>query len=255
MFRTCVASLLFLAALTAGARNAAATQAADEGFEAIVKEMTQENQDLVAKYRAEKDPQEQAKIRAQILGIAPKYAKRFLDFARDNASDPNAATALGRVIASTRGGPQFEEALNLLVTNHIDSPEIATVSQALASSRDPKAEETLRVIAEKSKDRGAQGTALMALASRLGDSAGREGSAEKTQKAIAMLERVVKDYADVAGARGPLGDQAKADLSNLQKFGVGQVAPEIQAEDIDGVTFKLSDYRGKVVMLDFWGHW
>jgi hypothetical protein len=36
---------------------------------------------------------------------------------------------------------------------------------------------------------------------------------------------------------------------------VGQVAPEIEAEDIDGIPFKLSDYRGKVVVLDFWGHW
>lgn len=36
---------------------------------------------------------------------------------------------------------------------------------------------------------------------------------------------------------------------------VGQLAPEIENEDIDGETFKLSDYRGKVVMLDFWGHW
>jgi hypothetical protein len=35
----------------------------------------------------------------------------------------------------------------------------------------------------------------------------------------------------------------------------GQLAPEIAREDIDGVPFKLSDYRGKVVVLDFWGHW
>ncbi len=36
---------------------------------------------------------------------------------------------------------------------------------------------------------------------------------------------------------------------------IGQRAPEIEGEDIDGVTFKLSDYRGKVVVLDFWGDW
>ena len=36
---------------------------------------------------------------------------------------------------------------------------------------------------------------------------------------------------------------------------VGQVAPEIEGEDLDGVPFKLSDYRGKVVVLDFWGNW
>jgi hypothetical protein len=36
---------------------------------------------------------------------------------------------------------------------------------------------------------------------------------------------------------------------------IGQNAPEIDGEDVDGVKFKLSDYRGKVVVLDFWGHW
>ena len=36
---------------------------------------------------------------------------------------------------------------------------------------------------------------------------------------------------------------------------VGSVAPEIQGEDVDGVRFQLSDYRGKVVVLDFWGDW
>ena len=25
--------------------------------------------------------------------------------------------------------------------------------------------------------------------------------------------------------------------------------------DLDGVAFKLSDYKGKIIMLDFWGNW
>src|SRR5881397_2162529 len=36
---------------------------------------------------------------------------------------------------------------------------------------------------------------------------------------------------------------------------VGQPAPEIEGEDIDGNRMKLSDFRGKVVVLDFWGFW
>jgi len=36
---------------------------------------------------------------------------------------------------------------------------------------------------------------------------------------------------------------------------IGMQVPDIVGEDIDGVKFKLSDYKGKVVMLDFWGDW
>lgn len=38
-------------------------------------------------------------------------------------------------------------------------------------------------------------------------------------------------------------------------LGIGKEAPDIEGTDIDGKPFKLSDYRGKVVFLDFWGHW
>jgi len=36
---------------------------------------------------------------------------------------------------------------------------------------------------------------------------------------------------------------------------VGQPAPEIDGEDLASECFLLSDYRGKVVLLDFWGFW
>jgi predicted Zn finger-like uncharacterized protein len=52
--------------------------------------------------------------------------------------------------------------------------------------------------------------------------------------------------------QGPQGNQPKAAPSPLD---VGKVAPEIEGEDIDGKRFRLSDYRGKVVVIDFWGHW
>ena len=37
---------------------------------------------------------------------------------------------------------------------------------------------------------------------------------------------------------------------------VGKPAPEIDAKDAQtGAAVKLVDYRGKVVVLDFWGQW
>ena len=84
----------------------------------------------------------------------------------------------------------------------------------------------------------------------------RELDAEAVGKEIeGLLEQVVEQYADVPGPRGSLGDTAKPDLFEIRFLSIGKQAPEIEAGDTDGETFKLSDYRGKVVMIDFWGHW
>ena len=70
-----------------------------------------------------------------------------------------------------------------------------------------------------------------------------------------FAERVVKDFADLKHYRGSLGDAAKRELYEIEKLGIGKTAPEIAGEDIAGTKFKLTDYRGKVVVIDFWGNW
>ncbi len=81
------------------------------------------------------------------------------------------------------------------------------------------------------------------------------------------IEEADKDSADYKSARGILLASAKkADDQGLvreiravidlrEKLGVGGVAPDIAGVDLDGVEFKLSDYKGKVIFLDFWGDW
>ncbi len=44
-------------------------------------------------------------------------------------------------------------------------------------------------------------------------------------------------------------------LENIPALKVGGIAPEIDAYDLEGKRLKLSDYRGKVVMVVFWGSW
>lgn len=39
------------------------------------------------------------------------------------------------------------------------------------------------------------------------------------------------------------------------KFNKGTVAPEFNIENLAGNPVKLQDFRGKVVLLDFWATW
>jgi hypothetical protein len=84
--------------------------------------------------------------------------------------------------------------------------------------------------------------------------------AEQLANAERYYAAVVKDYAahPTPDGQATLGAKAATELTrlkNIPNLKVGKLAPDIEGEDIDGVKFKLSDYRGKVVLLDFWGHW
>ena len=52
-----------------------------------------------------------------------------------------------------------------------------------------------------------------------------------------------------------MGARAEKELFAIRHLSVGRLAPEIEGEDVLGSAFKLSDYRGKVVLLTYWGHW
>ena len=46
-------------------------------------------------------------------------------------------------------------------------------------------------------------------------------------------------------------------VSSTGKEGLetGDTIPDITGRDLDSIRFRLSDYQGKVIMLDFWGDW
>jgi thiol-disulfide isomerase/thioredoxin len=120
----------------------------------------------------------------------------------------------------------------------------------------------IRTVLEKTTDRDLKGRGSYALAMRLKQDAERAVNADQPAAAEALnreaeqfLELVSKDYADVAHNFRKLGDLAKGELFELRHLAIGKQVPEIEAEDLDGKRLKLSDFRGKVVLLDFWGNW
>ena len=65
-----------------------------------------------------------------------------------------------------------------------------------------------------------------------------------------MATVVVLAAAVFLGTRSPSEDQ-----SNLPSPLVGTTAPNFAATTLDGATWKLSEHRGSVVVLNFWASW
>ncbi|WP_073079420.1 TlpA disulfide reductase family protein [Chitinophaga jiangningensis] len=52
-----------------------------------------------------------------------------------------------------------------------------------------------------------------------------------------------------------LGKQIGEQIEKSARFAPGQLAPDFAAETPDGKSLKLSDLRGKYVLIDFWASW
>ena len=161
--------------------------------------------------------------------------------ASEHAGTDLAAKALGWL--ASRVGDQ--DALAKLLEDHADSAAIADVLPALAFGQAEENEAHLRSLAKDSPHEVVRGKACFFLAMRL-QREQREDEAFEWFEKVGAFEVALEDE-----RFGELRERSKRELS----LRIGAVAPDIVGPDTDGVEFKLSDYRGKVVLLDFWGHW
>lgn len=151
--------------------------------------------------------------------------------------------------------PLYERGLERLLADHLDSREISGLTLELVygapPSSVPAAQAALRRIlaGNPNPDVQANGLAELSLLVGLDDALGQAGRDE----AEALLARIEEEYAgkDFLGMSGKeFTTGARHEIEHLR---VGQAAPDFELPDQDGVRFKLSDYRGRVVLLDFWG--
>jgi AhpC/TSA family len=78
-------------------------------------------------------------------------------------------------------------------------------------------------------------------------------------KMLESLEEILAKYGEVrmtdAEDSPTLASRLENEIFELKYLTIGKEAPDIEGEDLDGTAFKLSEYRGKVVVIDFWGDW
>jgi hypothetical protein len=197
---------------------------------------------------------------AKFREAAGKFLGEVEAVAREAKGTETAARAWSKYATVAGSIGSFEKmatAIDTLVAEHIGSPLLVDLPGKMKDERvlpPEQAEKHLRRMIEKSPDKAVQASSLLALGTSL--MGGKKVTPEKTSEGRAMLERLQKDY---AGVKSPNGQEyaaaAGAQLFTLDYLQIGKTPPDFEVTDENGVKFKLSDYRGKIVVLDFWGNW
>jgi thiol-disulfide isomerase/thioredoxin len=184
--------------------------------------------------------------------------KKLLDLIKENPDDPAVIDAIAILVADLRTPMNSE-----FMAKIMKSPKSGELCLKLAQ---PGKEAFLKQVAEKHENADVRGMATFALgyanyiSARMNqaDEAKRTSFMAEAEKYFAKVKADHKSIADAKFQGSTVGEKAINTLNRIQNgpnIKEGKMAPEIEGVDIDGNPMKLSDSRGKVTVLIFWGSW
>jgi hypothetical protein len=249
-------SLLLLAIVPALAAQAGDAQSA-------LAELKQRHRTVTDEYRARLKAASAEERKQLQPPPVDEFVTGFAAIAGSAAGTETAAEAWMMVVQLAPQGSDtgvLGVAVERLARDHGTSVQAASLGSTLARAGGTLEPITLqghlRTVVELAPKGDMQAGAMLALATSLGDQESTTAGSPAEQELESLLARLKQDYGDLEDAR----ERSYAAVADGITFArtrlkVGLPVPEIEAADIQGVTFKLSDYRGKVVLVDFWGHW
>ncbi len=247
-----------------------------EAIQAEFKSAVNELRNVIAKTES-KDEQ------VQILATqnpSLKFGPRFMALARKYPGTKASVNSTLFVVGQNRGELK-NEAMTYLLENYPDKVKLTKVAESLKKEVPlPEMEDWFKLMIEKAEPGPVKANVMLnysqyvgqlptfrrtielnpQIAERLSKSQLEYINTPRTkaqdERLATILRSLIENYGDVTyKGRETYGSVATSELFELTKLQVGMVAPDIEGTDLDDIPFRLSDYRGKVVMLDFWGHW
>jgi len=220
--------------------------------------LTREHSDAKEAWSRSFDLLDSDDARRQLLLKHPNtiFAREFLDLAEKSPEDLAAVNSLNTIVLLMSDTEEADEALLLLREHHAERPLVAPILHRLEAMLSPESEKLLRAIVAKNQDPEIQAQARFALAMHLVRRFEADASAENAQQLLSegtgLLEEMAANQCDVLYGGNTLTDAAREALAAYRQLTIGRPVPDISGEDVYGKRMRLSDYRGKVVLLDFW---
>ncbi len=224
--------------------------AASAAYTAAMRALVQT--DAYKKARADRDSKALSELRKSVTpvdraGFVAKFQAGAEQYAGEGAIDYLVWLAL-----NSRDNTATVAAVEALLDDHVNSAKLLPLAEGMRATARPLGDAEWRKacarIAEDSPHATVRAWAMYWPAYMTIN--GRGSSDEAKAEAQEAL-----DTAEALAQGTDLADRIAAPRFQRENLQIGMEVPDIEGEDLDGVAFKLSDYRGKVVVLDFWGDW
>ncbi|MBK6941575.1 MAG: redoxin domain-containing protein [Planctomycetes bacterium] len=217
-------------------------------FAELQAEFQSAQEEFYAPFKAAKTDEEMAEIQidwSKDPSIA--YAAKFKDFAtKYEGTEPAAEALLAYMSMERNDRAAVLEQAERFVELYADSPSAEGFARSLPMfgwmlGQDGVVKLTTALF-ERATNGEVKAHALFARA--------QSQMSSDMAMARADFDRLLKDFGETAAA-----SSAEGSIFEMEHLQIGMVAPDFETTDQDGKPWKLSDYRGKVVVIDFWGFW
>jgi len=224
----------------------------------IQSELSEAVSSLSEKYAGAESAKELKAVIADRRAIEKTLVDKAIEITRKRDSERANIRTLGWYLGKQVKGDARKAILNEVEKKYLKSKDLTSLLSEIEKIKSPGSdvEAMLRLILKKNKDDRVKGITSYSLASLLEKAIPRNKKEQEkfNTEVESLLNDCVANHSGVKFNRSTLGALAEGKLA-IMNLKVGKIAPEIKGVDLDGQEFKLSDYRGKVVVIDFWGDW
>ena len=194
-----------------------------------------------------------------------KAAHEVIALVKGHPNDPAALDGILLLTGEMRWSLD-EELIGIALRNKHDARMGRLCFNVLYRGGEPWAESITEAVAESNPSRDIRAQAIFAQGYQRYNKAFPYGTKVPDGEREPLVKEARKYFTDAAkytdvktpDGKSSIGLKATHELNrldNMPNLKVGGIAPEIDASDLEGKRLKLSDYRGKVIMLVFWGSW
>lgn len=218
--------------------------APSDGFEALQAEYREREKAWIAEIRAA-EPQEQRKIFER--HPARSFWERYASFAEAGVV---AAWQWKVENAGNAGQPVAEVCAEALQKAASSSAVVEAACEGLVGYSALLGEERVLGVLNEAlatvPDKRSQGLVAGAIGMVLCDSSDQARRAQ----GLELLRSLAAEYEG-----DEIGQRADDEVFRREHLAQGAVAPDFEGQTIDGAPLKLSEHRGKIVVLEFFGFW